>query len=260
MDATQIKKTLLSYVNDDVVVAPYGHGHLVTTPLRFYDDDRVTLFVEAYEDGVRVSDQGTTAMRLHMADVKLEASRIAEVWRRCTATLAPHTLAGEDGILTAWGTEGELGRLLIAVAESALRVDQLRWLSTEHRPLMFRDRLVKKIIDVAGDPKQVTPRTPLRQTSGRTRQVTAAVGDDPDSRVYVQAVSLSDQERSVEHCFYVFNHADISRQRVLAVAAGSQKNWSQELITELETVTDVAFFDDSGQVRKALSSRLAALR
>lgn len=260
MDVTLIKKMLLSYVNDEVVVVPYGHGHLITTPLRFYDDDRVTLFVEAYEGGIRVSDQGTTAMRLHMADVNLEASRVADVWRRCTATLARHTLAGEDGILSAWGTEDELGRLLIAVAESALRVDQLRWLSTEHRPLMFRDRLVRRIIDVAGDPQQVTPRAPLRQTSGRTRQVTAAVGEDLESRVYVQAVSLSDQERSVEHCFYVFNHADIPRQRVLAVAAGSQKNWSQELIAELETVTDVAFFDDARQVKKALTSRLAALR
>ncbi|CAM2996784.1 DUF1828 domain-containing protein [Saccharomonospora xinjiangensis] len=259
MDEKKIAPALLSYVNDDVVVTPYGHGHLVTTPMRFYDDDRVTLFVERYEGGVRVTDQGTTAMRLHMADVNIDSPSVSEAWRRSVAALGSDSIAAEEGIIAAWGDDERLGRLVFAVAEAVLRIDQLRWLAPANRPIPFRDRVVSRLIDIAGSHGKVTPRAPLPQKSGRVRQVTAAVGDHETNRVYVQAVTPGDGGRAVEHCYYLFSHTDVPRERTLAVASGSRGSWPDDLVNELDDVTEVAFYDQPGQVRSMLTTRLAAV-
>ncbi|MFI5558552.1 hypothetical protein ACIA2T_04670 [Amycolatopsis japonica] len=250
---------MLSLFNDMIEVRRYGHGHLLTLPLAFYDNDLITLFVESYEGGIRVSDQGTTALRLHMADLDLENSRIADAWSRSVAALGARSLAAEDGVVCGWGDEADVGGLILGVAEAVLRVDQLRWLATDRRPMRFRDRVVSTISAIASSPEHVTPNAPLPQTSGRTRQVTAAVGPNVDNRVYVQAMGASNREHAAEHCYYVFSHTDVPRERVLAVAAGRRDAWSSALLQELTEVTEVAFYDEHGDVKDKLSGRLARL-
>ena len=260
MDRKKITTALLSNINDELAVTEYGHGHLVTMPLSFYDEDRITLFVEPYEHGVRVTDHGTTAMRLQMADVNIDSPRVVEAWRRSTAPLGGHSLAAEEGVVAAWGSEDEVGRLLLAVAESVLRVDQLRWLWAEGQRIPFKEKVVNKIIEVTGEAEEVTPNAPLAQTSGRSRQVTAAIGSNPDTRIYVQAVGSSSGERAEEHCYYIFDHSELPRERILAVVAGRLEQWADVLVEELTKVTDVAFFDESNQVGTALLSRLSTVR
>jgi hypothetical protein len=258
LDAAKIKANLLSQLNDHVEVREYGHGHLITLPLAFYDDDLITLFVEPFEGGVRVSDQGTTAMRLHMADLDLDNQRISDAWTRSVAALGRHSIGTDDGVVGAWGDQRDVGELLLRVAEATLRVDQLRWLATDRRPVRFKDRVVSKIGSIAATPEQVTPNAPLPQTSGRTRQVTAAIGADVDRRVYVQAVGGGSREQNAEHCYYIFSHSGVPKERVLAVAAGGRDSWPDVLIEELHKVTDVAFFDDEGDVQAKLTKQLAA--
>lgn len=255
MEPSRITPAVLSLVNDQTHVQPYGHGHLVTLPLAFYDDDLITLFVEAANGGVRVSDQGTTAMRLHMAGVDPETPRVAEAWRKSVASLGPDVLTEDDTVVGTWGSVLDLGRLLFAVAEAALRVDQLRWLATDRRPVPFRDRVVKQLTTIARL-EEVTPNAAIRQRSGRTRQVTAAVGPDADRRIYVQALSSSNRVEQAEHCYYVFSHADVPRERVLAVAAGSRNSWPPALLSELGETTDIAFFDQRDDVINKLRRRL----
>ncbi|WET81108.1 DUF1828 domain-containing protein [Amycolatopsis sp. QT-25] len=259
MDGSKIKASLLSQVNDVIDVREYGHGHLLTLPLAFYDNDLITLFVEPYEGGVRVSDQGTTAMRLHMADLDLDAPRVAEAWTRSVANLGSQSMATDEGVVGGWGEGSQVGRLVLNVAEAVLRVDQLRWLASDRRPVRFRDRVVRTISAIASTPEQVTPNAPLPQSSGRTRQVTAAVGPDVDNRVYVQAMGASNRDQAAEHCYYVFKHTQVPRERVLAVAAGRRDSWSSSVLQELSEVTDVAFYDEQGDVQSKLSSRLARL-
>jgi hypothetical protein len=259
MDSSKISSSVLSLVNDEMEVREYGHGHLVTLPLAFYDDDLITLFVEPYEAGIRVTDQGTTAMRLNMADLDLDNQRVAEAWLRSTATLGSRSLAAEDGVIGVWGQVADLGRMIMSVAETALRVDQLRWLATDRRPVRFRDRVVNEISSIANAANHVTPNAPLPQTSGRTRQVTAAVGPDTVNRIYVQAMGASNREHAAEHCYYVFSHTELPRDRVLAVAAGRRDDWSPALLEELGQVTEVAFFDQQGDVQAKLGRRLSVL-
>jgi hypothetical protein len=259
MNISKIKSSVLSLVNDQIEVREYGHGHLLTLPLAFYDNDLITLFVEPYEGGIRVSDQGTTAMRLHMADLDLDNARVVEAWSRSVAALGGRSLTAEDGVVGGWGDTTDIGQLVLSVAEAVLRVDQLRWLAADKRPVRFRDRVVSTIGTIARVPGHVTPNAPLPQTSGRTRQVTAAVGPDVENRVYVQAMGASNREHAAEHCYYVFSHTEVPRDRVLAIAAGRRDAWSPALLRELTEVTDVAFFDEQGDVKDKLGGRLSRL-
>lgn len=259
MEASRISAAILSQLNDHVEVRKYGHGHLATLPLGFYDNDLVTLFIEPYEDGVRVSDQGTSALRLQMADVDLDSPRVVEAWRRSVVTLGAQSLATEDAQVGAWGSREDLGRLIFMVAEAMLRIDQLRWLATDRQPVRFRDRVVSKLVDITRSAENVTPNAPLPQTSGRTRQVTAAVGSSSESRIYVQALSTNNREYAAEHCYYVFSHTAVPRERVLAVAAGNSDSWPRTLLNELGNVTDIAFFEEKNDVRTKLQNQLARL-
>lgn len=259
MDAAKLISAVLSTVNDNTAVTDYGHGWLVTTPLRFYDDDRVTLFVERYEQGFRVSDQGTTAMRLHMADVNVDNPRIADAWRRSVATLGELSVAAEEGVICAWSGVDELGALILRVAEAAMRVDQLRWIGQERKPVRFAERVVERIRSSVPAPDVVTPRAALTLRSGRVRQVTAAIGENPASRVYVQAVtggSADTRERSVEHCAYLFHYAaNLPKQRRIVVASGRRGEWPSEIVSELSDLSDVAFFEERGEVAELVSAR-----
>jgi hypothetical protein len=259
MDAVKIKSLLLSTMNDAISITDYGHGHLVTLPLAYYDDDLVTLFVEPYERGVRVSDQGTTAMRLHMTGVDLDNKKITEAWHRSLTPLGPQSAAAEDGVVAAWGETEHVGDLLTAVAEGAMRVDQLRWAANDRRPMKFRERVVHRLAEVAGGAEYVTPNARIRQTSGRTRRVTAAVGTDPATSVYIQAISTSSGGQALEHCYYIFSQSDLARERKLAVASGTPASWPH-LVKELQKVTDVAFFDSDDDVKHKLTQRIAAAR
>ena len=259
MEPSKISTAVLSLMNDNMEVKEYGHGHLLTLPLAFYDNDLITLFVEPFEGGVRISDQGTTALRLHMADLDLDTPRVAHSWQRSVASLGSQAMAVDDGVIGAWGQVSDLGRLVLMVAEAALRVDQLRWLATDRRPPRFRDRVVSRIESIAKVAGQVTPNALLPQTSGRTRQVTAAVGPSVDNRIYVQAISASNRDQSAEHCYYVFSNTDVPREKVLAVAAGKRDSWPDAVINELARVTDIAFFDQGNDVRRQVESRLVSL-
>jgi hypothetical protein len=255
MEPGKIRSGVLSAINDTISVTDYGHGQLVTLPVAFYDNDLVTLFVEPYEGGIRVSDQGTTAMRLHMANVDLDNKKIAEAWRRSVASLGAQSMAAEEGVVTAWGSETEVGNLLIAVAEAAMRVDQLRWTVTERRPMRFRDRVAHRLSEVAGGPEYVTPNAHIQLTSGRAKRVTASISVDPKRPIYVQAISENSGDQGTEHCYFIFSHTDIERDRKLAVASGTPDTWPH-LEAELRGVADVAYFDSRNDLETKLSQRL----
>lgn len=256
MDAQKIRSALLSQLNDEISVIGYGHGQLVTLPFAYYDGDLVTVFVEPFEGGLRVTDQGATALRLQMADVDLGNAKVAEGWKRSVAGLGEKALAAEEAVVAAWGAQEQVGDLVQEVAQASLRIDQLRWLAHQTRPVRFRDQVVARLTSVAGTHDRVLPNALLRQQSGRQRSVTAVV-ERAQRSVYVQALSGKDRDAAAEHCFYIFSHAALAPGQRLAIAAGRRGDWSAELLDELSAVTDVAFFDQDDDVRAKLSGRFA---
>ena len=205
VDGPKLVAAVLSQLNDGLVVTSYGHGYLVSVPLHYSDGDRVKLFVEPFQQGIRVTDRGATQMRLHMANLSQSTPRVREAWQRSLAGSDLHNPVSDDQI-AAFGAEEEVGQLILKVAEATMRIDQLRWLATERRPAKFPERVVKRLVKAVGRAEEVLPQAPLPQRSGRTRRVTAAVGIEPEKIIYVQAVgggSKEKQEKSVEHCFYL---------------------------------------------------------
>lgn len=264
MDSRSITSALLSFTNDGLVVRPYAHGHLVTLPLCYYDEDRVTLFVEDYQQGFRVTDRGLTAVRLQAADLNLRGERVIHAWERSTAAAQLFNPAAEELEIAGWGTEDELPSLVFRVAEASLRIDQLRWLARERPPRRFSERVLDRLSHAASSPEEVIPQAPLLLRSGRLRQVTAAVGPDEKHRVYVQAIAGQNnetQERAVEHCFYLFELArDVPKERRLAFATGTEDDWKAHWVTELGGVCDLAFDaqQDDAWLKRFLGERIGA--
>ncbi|OXM70722.1 MULTISPECIES: DUF1828 domain-containing protein [Amycolatopsis] len=262
MNSRATRSAIMSAFNDDILTTPYGHGELVTLPLHYYDDDRVSVFVEEYENGVRVSDRGMSLMRLHMAGLNLDASKVDEAWNRSVASVRKRELVGEDGVISAFAKPSDIGRAILDVAEASLRVDQLRWMASEPRRGRFSDQVVRRVTEIVGGRATVTPNAALRLTSGRTRQVTAAVGEAAESRFYLQAVGGSDRasrEKSIEHCHFLFSLGAVERERKLAVVADGGREWDATVRQELGRVGQVAFYHDENALKEVVSKALAGV-
>lgn len=261
MDAQKLISLVVREVNDEITVRDYGHGFLMTLPLTYWDDDRVTLFVEPFESGYRVSDRGSTAVRLHMTGMNVEAPKVAESWRRSVAVLNLFNPGNEDLELAHFTDADQLGQSILKVAEASLRIDQLRWLHSAQPPVRFPDKVVRRLVKAAGERAVVRPNAPMKLRHGRTRQVTAAVGTDERCQVYVQAVGGSNREtreRAVEHCTHLFDYADgLDPDRRLAIVSGTREEWKDSYIETLAESTEVAFYGEPDQLDEVLKRRLA---
>ncbi|MGK3199609.1 DUF1828 domain-containing protein [Amycolatopsis sp. MEPSY49] len=251
----------MSVFNDEIATTPYGHGELVTLPLHYYDDDRVSVFVEEYESGIRVSDRGMTLMRLHMVGLNLEATKVEDAWNRSIATVRKRELVAEDGVISAFAQVSDLGAVILEVAEASLRADQLRWMAAEPRRGRFSDRVVRRVTDMVGDRATVTPNAAFQLTSGRTRQVTAAIGESSETRFYLQAVGGGDRasrEKSIEHCHFLFSLGTVDHDRKLAVVADGGDEWDATVRRELGGVGQVAFYGDNAALNRLVSKALTS--
>lgn len=267
LERQAIVSALLSWLNDSIAVTPYAHGFLVSLPLYFYDDDRVKLFVEPFEGGVRVGDRGLTAMRLHMSEVSLTSKRVQEALRQSTGS-GLFAVGESHGEITGFGSFSDLPKLVYGVASTVIRVDQVRWLATERRPPVFRDRVVSELRLIVGQSKRVTPNAAIRLQSGREKHVTASVvsgaveKQTPESSLYVQALSGQDseaRESSVSRCYHLFSLAATPRDNLVAVASGSRSDWPDSLVDEISRVSTVAFFEESGSIAHVVGEKLATV-
>jgi hypothetical protein len=261
VDPHKLTSAVMRYLNDEIAVREYGHGFLVALPLAYWDDDCVTLFVEPFEDGFKITDQGATAVRLHMTGMNPQAPKVAESWARSIASLNLYNPSEEDLELAHFTAHDDLGEAIVKVAEASLRVDQLRWLHSAQTPVRFPDRVIKRLSAAVGERGDVRPYASLRLRHGRERQVTAAVQARPDHEVFVQAVGGSTKdakERAVEHCTFLFNQAaDLPQGQRLAVASGHREDWDDYFINTLAEAGAVAFFDEPGDLDEILSRQLA---
>ena len=261
MDAQKLTSLVVREMNDEITVRHYGHGFLMTLPLTYWDDDRVTLFVEPFESGYRVSDRGSTAVRLHMTGMNVEAPKVVESWRRSVAALNLFNPGDEDLELAHFTDADQLGESILKIAEASLRIDQLRWLHSAQIPVRFPDKVVRRLVKAAGERAAVRPNAPMKLRHGRIRQVTAAVGTDERRQIYVQAVGGSNREtreRAVEHCTHLFDYAEgLDFDRRLAIVSGTRDEWNDYYIETIAESAEVAFYGEPDQLDEVLKRRLA---
>lgn len=260
IDINTVKSAWLGHMNDHLEIVEYGHGLLVYAPLQYSDDDAVTIFVEEYQDGFLVSDQGSTAARLRLSGVNIDAERVADAWHRSTAAATPFAPGAASDVISGWGARNELGATLHAVAQASIRVDQLRWLAPYRRPIRFADRVSQRVENLVSrfQGVKVKSNAKVSLSSGRTRPVTAVVSAG-DEAVLVQAVggsTLSAREDALERCFHLFSFMEAPKDHRVVAAIGTRDTWDSAMVSELSQVAHVSFFDDNNDLDNAILTPL----
>jgi hypothetical protein len=241
---TRLQTAILGAINDALSVRPYGGAQLVFTPLKYSDGDTITILVEPFGNGLRVSDRGEAVDRLETWGVHADQGRAAEAIVAARSSVRLNPFASEPEELSTICDDSDLGLGILTVAQTALRVEQLRWLAKDRPALKFDDRLANRLSSVSSARHwRMTRRAKLPLASGRTRQVTAAV-EGQHGTAYVQAVSDVDKDRSVANCYYIFDRSTASRSQRVAALAGAPKEWPDGLRDDLAEVGTVTFFAD----------------
>lgn len=255
MDRASVIGALLHSINDEITIHEYGDGLLVDLPLTYSDGDSVRLMLEPMGTGVRISDQAAAYERLLMAEVNTSSGRAADAIAATIRSSGLVNVGGEEDEIATFGPADDLGIMLLNVAQASMRVEQLRWLAVRRTPTRFADRVVQRVQSVARRDWRVERNAPLLLRSGRERSVTVAV-ETPAATAYVQALSAKDKDQAAEHCYYLFNWADVPSGSRVAALDGDPDAWPSALVTELATVADVEFFANTGAVERALNRAL----
>jgi hypothetical protein len=125
MEPSSIVAALLRSVNDRITVHAYGDGLLADLPLTYSDGDSVRLLVEPLGAGVRVSDRASAYERLLLADVNTDTGRAAEAIAATVRAAGLANVGGEEDEIATFGPAGDLGTMVLAVAQASIRVAAL---------------------------------------------------------------------------------------------------------------------------------------
>ena len=249
---TRLAASILHAVNDLTAVRAYGDGWLVDTPFTYSDGDAITVLVDPIGTGFRITDRAEALDRLSSWGVAPDSARAAAGIQaaRDAGQLSP--VASHTSETATIAEEADLGAAILAVGQAALRVEQLRWLAQDRPAINFDDRLATRVEMLSESHKwTMTRRAQIRMRTGRVRRVTASV-QGPAGTAYIQAVSDSDQERSVANCYYLFDRSIERRDRRVSALAGDPGSWPSGLREDLEAVSLVTFFAEPTDLEATL--------
>jgi len=255
MESSTIIAAILRAINDHTVVHPYGDGLLVDLPLTYSDGDAVRVLVEPMGDGFRVTDRSTAAELLTLAGVSVAAGRPAQAFASAVRASGLNNIGAGPGELATFGTAEELGSLVLAVAQTSIRVEQLRVLAVRQPVVRFHEQVTTRVRQWAAAGRQVRRDAPIQLRSGRTRVVTVRVSGG-DRSAYVQAVSRRDPEHSAEHCYYLFGNSTVDPSDRIAALDGRADDWPAALIAEVASISDVQFFGEPLGLERRLEARV----
>lgn len=241
---------LLGYVNDQTAIRPYGEGVLVDLPLTYSDGDVVRVHVEPVSSGYRVSDRAEAVDRLEQYGVNAWTGRAATAIATTKLEANLNAINSAEQEIATFGDEAQVGAMIMAVAQTAVRVEQLRWLaSPRSRP--YRERLYDRLHDASTRRWKIERNPTVRLQSGRIRPVTLSVQGERGT-AWVQALSKSDQDSSVSHCYYLFDRSNIPKDSRVAALDGRKEDWPAGVADDLAVVGAVEFFDEPLELEREL--------
>lgn len=240
----RIRAAVLGALNDSMVTEPYRDGVLVTPRLHYSDGDAVEVFVEEYGSGYRVNDRGATALRLQMAGVNLDSSKVTRAWRQ---SLPPSMFDTDPsaGEIATFATSEDAGAAILSIAEAMIRIDQLRYLAPTPKARPFKSTVAESVRSITPRSVPVQNEFRLGIRGGAHRIATTALVPNSQSPLVLQAVGGgSTIAEAVEHCYFLFGNVDgVPKQHRVAVLPSSDTDrFAHEALAE---VAQVAFLDDS---------------
>lgn len=144
-----IREQLCTAFCKDIAVRERAQGAAVSLPVIGRDGDHITAYVDESTAGWRVSDMGTTLMRLSYEN---DLSRLLSGARqRLFDTVLQEAGAQEDdGEIYVEVPANDLARGLFTLGQAALRIEDLALWTRTRVESTFRDDLRALILDIAG--------------------------------------------------------------------------------------------------------------
>ena len=249
---TNVSSHLLRAVNDGTTITRYGEAWLCTTPFPYRDGDSVSVLVEELHDGYRVSDRAEALDRLVMWGVGPDSQKASAAIKDARTAAQLHPIGSHPSETATFGSQDDIGRMVIDVALAAVRIEQLRWLAQDRPALTFDERLAQRLQSLAAAHRWTWDRRPeIKLRSGRARRITASVTGERGT-AFIQAVSAADQDRAVEKCYYLFDRSSVERDHKMAALAGRRDDWPRDLAEDLAAVGVVTYFDEPHQIEREL--------
>lgn len=235
MKMSSLKSTLVAEIYDRVATIQYGDGLLVETPFTYSDGDSVTVYVEPMGEGVRVTDREEAIDRLEDAGVELERSRRARAeWDGILQEAGLVGVGASEFEISHATDAGGAARAVFDVAETAQKVEQLRYLAREMPLVLYRDVVVDSTRAIADRHKwRVRRSSEVTLSTGARRKLTAIV-QTTRSEAFVQALSTAD---AVASTFLTFSYLPAPKEARLAVIDERTAPWKK---ADLEPIGDVS--------------------
>lgn len=262
MDHNALKSSLLGYVNDHTHVVDSPSGIVVYLPLWYGDEDTVALTIEPVQDDlIRISDQGATALRLRLEDVKLDSPSVREAWNALTNNIrqTDSTVGADD--LSTLVHPSDLGEGLVDVALACVRAEHVRLKESPPAKVRFSDRVVRRLDEAVlpwvtqGGVFNRYPAVTL--SSGRKRHITASFSNSQHDKhpLFIQSVSGNSREAKEEQIskgFHLFSFLQVDQDQKITVASGTRDSWDPGMVREIGQVSDVIFFDEPRELESVL--------
>ena len=250
-----LKARLMTFWNDQLDLVPYGPGYLAYLPWRYSDDDAVTLYIEETANGMfRITDQGTTIMRLRSFEQFDTGGALDEAWRQTLGQLRTHDFGTPERSeeISVFCASQDLAESVTAVASACLRAEQADLAaSTGSKSPRFSSQVTQSLLRISSSLSnvKVSRRVTVPLRTGRTRTVTARLDHPGSPHLWVQAVGgrkLDERESQVAKCFLTFSQGVFDGGTRIAVLAGAPNNWPKGMAEDLKDVSsDVVFFDEN---------------
>lgn len=146
---TELRHLLCEQWCADADIATDGEAVRISLPMYESDGDGITVWIESTLGGWRITDRGTTLMRLsyHMDIDQLAEGQRAKVF---DGALSAQGIRNEDGELVLETPEAQLGRALLDYGRAALQVGDIKLWSRSRVANTFYDDLAQVLRGIVG--------------------------------------------------------------------------------------------------------------
>jgi hypothetical protein len=146
---TELRHLLCEQWCADADIAADGQAVRVSLPMYENDGDGITVWIENTLGGWRITDRGTTLMRLsyHMDIDQLSEGQRGKVF---DGILSAQGIRNEEGELVLEAPEAQLGRALLDYGRAALQVGDIKLWSRSRVASTFYDDLAQVLRGIVG--------------------------------------------------------------------------------------------------------------